>query len=333
MSVVRNHSELHLGKNIFSPREYAPKILQIIPRVKFDHYGMEIWNLYELFWLNYDIPVAARGVLYIDRSSEFIVESKSLKLYLNSLNNFDTHAENTEKSRAIIHQIILNDLSKLLGDKVKLSILNLEKPKLLAEPLGISLDENCGLSADNFIDENYGLSADNSINNSTIIQPGFINDTKQSVDIKQNYESIDQCENTKKFKQILQKHFVDYITKVFGHQPNCILYSNLSKSNCPVTNQPDFATIIIASDQNIKSSQLKQIWDHIISQRDTNKFHETCADELFHLVNSILLQSNPTSFQKLLVCAHYLRRGGIDICPYRSNFEIDTLETVYFVRQ
>lgn len=91
------------------------------------------------------------------------------------------------------------------------------------------------------------------------------------------------------------------------------LYSNLMKSNCLVTGQPDWGTIFIKyqGKQIIKEKLLK----YIISFRNHNEFHEMCVERIFC---DILNFCNP---KKLTVYARYTRRGGIDINPFRSNFE------------
>ncbi|WP_206484189.1 NADPH-dependent 7-cyano-7-deazaguanine reductase QueF [Thalassotalea sp. G2M2-11] len=89
------------------------------------------------------------------------------------------------------------------------------------------------------------------------------------------------------------------------------LSSHLLKSNCLITNQPDWASIYINySGQAIdKSSLLK----YLISFRQHNEFHEQCVERIFC---DIQQQCQPES---LTVFARYTRRGGLDINPYRSS--------------
>jgi len=89
-----------------------------------------------------------------------------------------------------------------------------------------------------------------------------------------------------------------------------ILCSHLLKSNCPVTGQPDWATVIIEySGAKIDHENLLR---YVISFREHQDFHEHCVERMF---TDILRQCKP---QSLSVYARYTRRGGLDINPFRS---------------
>jgi 7-cyano-7-deazaguanine reductase len=101
----------------------------------------------------------------------------------------------------------------------------------------------------------------------------------------------------------------DYLT-INNKQVHEELYSNLLKSNCLVTLQPDWGSVFIKySGQQINHEGLLK---YIISLRDHNEFHEQCVERIF---NDIMKRCNPTV---LSVYARYTRRGGIDINPYRT---------------
>lgn len=91
------------------------------------------------------------------------------------------------------------------------------------------------------------------------------------------------------------------------------LSSNLLKSNCLVTNQPDWGSVIITYEG--KRINQEKLLRYIISFRMHNEFHEQCVERIFNDINRYCL---PT---KLSVFARYTRRGGLDINPFRSNFE------------
>lgn len=92
-----------------------------------------------------------------------------------------------------------------------------------------------------------------------------------------------------------------------------ILYSNLLKSNCPVTNQPDWGTVIIAyKGQTIDPAAFLK---YIVSYRQHNGFHELCVEEIYC---DLVRQCAP---QDLFVMARYTRRGGLDINPWRASNE------------
>lgn len=88
------------------------------------------------------------------------------------------------------------------------------------------------------------------------------------------------------------------------------LNSHLLKSNCPVTSQPDWATVVIQYEgSKIDHAALLQ---YIISYRNHDDFHEHCVEQIF----CDLLSAG--SFKQLCVSARYTRRGGLDINPTRS---------------
>jgi len=90
------------------------------------------------------------------------------------------------------------------------------------------------------------------------------------------------------------------------------LLSHLLKSNCPVTNQPDWGSVQI----HYVGEPINQegLLKYLIGFREHNEFHEQCVERIFI---DILRQCRP---QKLSVYARYTRRGGLDINPWRSNF-------------
>ncbi len=89
------------------------------------------------------------------------------------------------------------------------------------------------------------------------------------------------------------------------------VYSDLLKSNCMVTGQPDWASVEI----NYTGPQILHtgLLQYIVSFRQHQGFHEDCVEQIFM---DILLYCKPTL---LSVDAHYTRRGGLDINPYRTN--------------
>lgn len=88
------------------------------------------------------------------------------------------------------------------------------------------------------------------------------------------------------------------------------LYSNLLKSNCLVTNQPDWGTVQIA----YKGKKIihEALLRYIVSFRNHNEFHEQCIERIFMDIMRYCLPD------ELTVYGRYTRRGGLDINPYRS---------------
>ena len=90
-----------------------------------------------------------------------------------------------------------------------------------------------------------------------------------------------------------------------------VLVSNLLKSNCLVTGQPDWGSVQIRyAGLPIQQEGLLQ---YLVSFRNHNEFHEQCVERIFM---DIWTRCKPT---KLTVYARYTRRGGLDINPFRTS--------------
>ena len=258
---------LPLGKPSIYKTEYDPKLLCSFPRqIKRDVIGVtgdlpfdgyDIWNAFELSWLNIKgKPVVAMGEFHIPCESYNLIESKSFKLYLNSFNQ--TRFSDFDQ----VEKRMIEDLSHVAGATVRARLLD----------------------SDQFITEQ--------IQN----LPGTcIDDLDIAVD---NY-SLDPSllENATDPQQQIEEE----------------LYSHLLKSNCPVTNQPDWGSVLIRySGSKIDREALLR---YLISFRRHNEFHEQCVERIFV---DLMRYCQP---EKLTVYARYTRRGGLDINPFRSNFE------------
>ena len=91
------------------------------------------------------------------------------------------------------------------------------------------------------------------------------------------------------------------------------LVSHLLKSNCLITNQPDWGTLHIHYIG--KKINYEKLLRYVVSFRQHNEFHEQCVERIFC---DLMHYAKP---EKLTVYARYTRRGGLDINPFRSNFE------------
>ncbi|MEM7503255.1 MAG: NADPH-dependent 7-cyano-7-deazaguanine reductase QueF [Pseudomonadota bacterium] len=130
--------DLPLGKTTAVPSSYAPGVLRGVARARarslagiatpLPFSGTDVWNAWELTWLdNGGKPIVATATLRYDATSANIVESKSLKLYLNSLasTRFGGHDE--------VANTISRDLSAIVEDDVTIQI-----DRLPADPTPIS---------------------------------------------------------------------------------------------------------------------------------------------------------------------------------------------------
>ena len=229
--------------------------------------GVDWWHAFELSWLDArGISQVAMARLAIPADSPYIVESKSLKLYFNSL-NFTAFA-----SWEAVAAQITTDLSTCLQAAVTVSLFALgEMPEslLIATPTGICIDEALADSTDSI-----PLSA------------------HPDASLLQSAGEMADADEVQR------------------------LYCNLLRSNCPVTNQPDWGTLQIQmrSAQQIDTAALLR---YILSFRQHNGFHEQCVEQIFADISAFYA---PT---ELMVRAWYTRRGGIDINPCRvSNLRL-----------
>ncbi len=264
-----------LGNDVSYASNYTAELLYPIERIKkrvelgirgkLPFAGEDIWNAYEISWLNENgLPQVAIGEFRFNADSENIIESKSLKLYLNSFN------QSIFMDRVMVEKLIISDLSKATNSnvKVKLSYLD-DTNKLMA------------FDSKNIDDQNIQIE-------SYHYQPEFL---------KVNYD--------------------DFIVEES-------LSSHLLKSNCLITNQPDWASILIEyKGQKICESSLLK---YIVSFRTHNEFHEQCVERIFM---DIMKYCKP---EKLIVYARYTRRGGLDINPWRSN-HLSTMDNIRLSRQ
>ena len=213
-----------LGQKTIYQSEYNPALLFAIARSEkrneihvptpLPFYGYDIWNAYEISWLNAQgKPIVAVAEFIIPCTSTNIIESKSFKLYLNSLNNSRFDSVNQVK------QLLENDLSEQLKASLTVNLITLQpdltiqiKP-LPGECLD-SLDITC---------------------NTYEVNPDYLS-----------------CSHTKITSETL--------------------HSNLLKSNCLVTNQPDWGSLVI--DYTGQPIDNEGLLKYIVSFRNHNEFHE-----------------------------------------------------------
>lgn len=119
---------LSLGKATEYKCHYDKSLLQSVPRSlnrnelgltaeSLPFHGVDLWNIYELSWLNLKgKPMVATGVVQVPFDSEYLIESKSFKLYLNSFNQ--SRFENVES----VQSQLINDLSQCANKQVSVTL-------------------------------------------------------------------------------------------------------------------------------------------------------------------------------------------------------------------
>ena len=268
------HDAPPLGRNVDYPRDYDAGLLFPIPRSQgraglglrgdaLPFAGHDRWHAYELSWLDpHGKPVVATLTLDVPADTPNLVESKSLKLYLNSFNatRFEDPAEVRERIGA--------DLSRAAGGPVSVRD---GVPAATAGSVGVDLD------ALEVAIDCYGPP------DATLLHA----------------DPHDAAEET--------------------------LRSNLLKSNCPVTGQPDWASVHIAyTGPRIDRAGLLR---YLVSFRDHCEFHEQCVERIFV---DVMARCRP---RRLSVEARYTRRGGLDINPWRATPGVSAPEAVRDPRQ
>tara|TARA_B100001173_G_scaffold6859_1_gene5994 strand:- start:10 stop:729 length:720 start_codon:yes stop_codon:yes gene_type:complete len=212
-------------------KKTGKNLLDNIPRIKKDiKFGFDIWNVYDFMHLDKNkIPHLAVLEIIIPSNSDFIIESKSMKLYLNDFYNKSFKTINE------ISQIIKKDIEFKIKSKIKVRFIK----SFSKEPTVININK---------------LKLKSSPNKKVLKFNGF-------------------------------------------------------RSICPVTSQPDFASIYIYSDKTIDLKWLKYF---LISFADHGGFHEQCVELIFTELK------NKFHINHLEVCGRFQRRGGIDINPIRG---------------
>ncbi len=106
---------------------------------------------------------------------------------------------------------------------------------------------------------------------------------------------------------------------------NKTYYTNLFRSLCPVTSQPDHASIVI--EYKGLAPKEESILNYLVSLRNHQGFHEQCVELIY---SDLMHYLNPS---ELTVYAFFTRRGGIDINPVRTSLENKNFSSVRFIRQ
>jgi len=259
-----------LGREVSYPSQYDPGLLFPIPRAgaraeiglddaALPFVGHDRWHAFELGWLDLrGKPQVAVATVQVPCTSPCLIESKSFKLYLNSLNSARF------EDAAAVMACIAADLSACAGAAVQVQG---GLPTLLESPLGESID---GLEV---AIDCYGPP-----------QPSLL-----------SADAAAQVEET--------------------------LVSALLKSNCPVTGQPDWATVSVRyCGPRIDRAGLLR---YLVSYRDHAEFHEQCVERIF---SEISQRCQPLWLE---VEARYTRRGGLDINPWRASHGIAAPATCY----
>ena len=285
-----------LGQKVEYPTTYDKTILVREERAtnrkhlnieegKLPFVGFDTWNAYEFTCLlNSGIPVAGILKLCYDCNSKYIVESKSLKLYLNSFNFYKCGDIPHEAFENAVN-IIKHDLSELLETEVNVNIETILK---------YSNSVACW-------DSGTGKSSIQEINK---------NPNNPAVWMLLNLWGADTS-----FTGDVYNENPDLL-KLSDNQPAKTpqaYWSNTLFSRCKVTKQPDHGDIYIYYDGD-KRIDIKSLLQYITSLRNECHFHEEICETVYKRLYDLL--GAPTD---LAVACLFARRGGIDINPVRAS--------------
>ena len=254
---------------------YDPELLVKIPRylnreayelTGKEFVGVDTWNAYEVSAITTKgQPVAGMLKIVCPASSEFHVESKSIKLYLNSF-NMTRIGDTAADCIAGIEARVKRDLDELLSTETTVSFYS-------------SSDEANPLTFVGYADLAEAADLDK------VDFTSFKSDASQLEVMAVSEEAIE--------------------VKV---------KSNLLRSNCRVTNQPDWGDVYIRIvGKNVPSAE--SLAKYIVSHRTVSHFHEEICEMVFkHLTDAY----KP---EQLMVACLYTRRGGLDINPIRATHQ------------
>ena len=139
-NITEKIASTHLGKKVCGSENYDPSLLVAIPRIEnrkqyniennaLPFEGWDIWHAYEFSAMSANgLPITRVLKLKYNCNSEFLVESKSLKLYLNSF-NMTRFGSDTAECLEICKLKIQKDLSEKLQTEVTVDFLTEKSPK------------------------------------------------------------------------------------------------------------------------------------------------------------------------------------------------------------
>ncbi len=266
--------------SLLFPIARANKRAEIGIHAEAPFFGADMWTAFELSWLNLrGKPQLAIAHFTVPCETRNIIESKSLKLYLNSFNN--TKFANADEVKAHLRTdlskaVWRDDSSPVLPNSPSSIGVTLVMPELFDQQAVHELD---GLSLDRLDIDCTGYTP----------APELLNATPNEAPVSE------------------------------------VFTSNLLKSNCLVTGQPDWGSVQISyTGDQIEQGGLLQ---YLVSFRNHNEFHEQCVERIFM---DIWTRCKP---MKLAVYARYTRRGGLDINPFRTSYPAALPKNIRHARQ
>ncbi len=355
MSATCAPSNTMLGKSTEYIDTYSPALLTPIPRslgrdVVGVHTfkGVDVWRLYEITWINANgMPIVAAGEIHVPAMSPFIVESKSLKLYIGSLTqtviNSVEEAANANGMPIVaageIHvpamspfiveskslKLYIGSLTQTVINSVEeaAALIQRDVSKCVGTEVGVHIEPLSVWAQP--IEKVPGVLLEDAVTDLTChtYEPDasllaladgdeVVEETLSSNLLRSRCPVTGQPDHASlivqyRGRKIDRRALLAYIV---SYRREETLSSNLLRSRCPVTGQPDHASLIVQ--YRGRKIDRRALLAYIVSYRRHQGFHEQCAEQIF---TDIMKRLAPDS---LSVFACFTRRGGIDISPFRS---------------
>lgn len=278
MDITKQQAARHLGQVVGYKTEYDASLLVAVERVhnrtKYNideqalpFIGFDAWNAYEVsFLLDNGFPVSCVAKIVYPSNSKCIVESKSLKLYMNSF-NMSKFGASQEQAVANVTTAMEEDLSELLNTEVNVHL---------------------------------HFRATN-----TQVFPTKFEEYKP-------FLALDEIVDIQAQEFTLFNESPDILVATTEGHTELRVHTNLLRSNCRITSQPDWGDAYIhIAGENIPTAE--SLLQYIVSFRKEDHFHEEVCEMIY---KRLLDKFQP---DELMVTCLYTRRGGIDICPARAN--------------
>lgn len=236
--------------------------------------GFDSWHAYETTFLTLNgLPVCGVTKIVIPITSEYLVESKSLKLYLFSFSNMRIGDGSIASAIQSFQETVQRDVSAIVGAPIEVEF---------HEEYLYTTQQDSNALPGNEAYENLG---------------GLVEDQTGKLLALITFDTFEEDPSL----------LVSTETGLNAFR----VYTSTLRSNCKITNQPDYGTVYIQY-KGDALVDLEGLLKYIVSFRNESHFHEEITETIFVRMKEAF---NP---DELMVTTLYTRRGGIDICPARA---------------
>ena len=305
VNVCDPNAAKYLGKQVDYPTEYDPDILVPISRKKslescnidpdaYQWYGFDMWRMWEVrFKLDSNKSVQRIGKALYDAHSSYMIESKSMKLYFFS-QMFDKLGKTSIDAESNFKNRVTHDLKSKIDSWVTFDSTD---PIQYSKNINSICEKEMLFSLDHLFLREIDL----------CVSPVIL-------------DEIDSNEFTQGKSDVIDYDDKDLIkvTELRDSVKRVYVYYG-ERSNCLVTNQPDFATTIVITKGACELDKASLL-NYLQSFETVSRFHESTCHTIFDRIVKKLREKDKES--EVTVISFYTRRGGIDITPFRTTDKI-----------